>query len=147
MERFRIFASMTTEEIKNKPMAEVLNFIREKLALDTDSWSLRYDHYTNCEVLKRDHRRFKMSGYDAGVTGSVTVFNTAILNEFAYLGIYDYTYYLFLDFYKGYPTLYLRYWNSEENLVFELDCLGTTEIIYRIFELTIMTDKTKRRRD
>jgi hypothetical protein len=58
--------------------------------------------------IEKQHKRFKMSGYEAE-TGSCTIWNTSILNEFADLGIYDYTCYLFLDFYKGTPKLYLRY--------------------------------------
>jgi hypothetical protein len=90
--------------------------------------------------------RFDQSGYES-VTGEVTIHNTGILNKFADLGIYDYTSFLFLDFYKGSGTIYLKYWDNDEYL--EEDDLGgltTSEIIYRIFELTIFTNKVKERR-
>lgn len=133
---------MKKTEIVDITKADALDFIRKKLSFKSIEADLRH---VDLNLFEKEHRRFDMSGYESE-TGAVTIYNTAILNEFAYLGIYDYTRYLFLDFYKGNPTLYLRYWDSEENLEFELDCLGTTEIIYRIFELTIMTDKIKRRR-
>lgn len=87
-----------------------------------------------------------MSGYESE-TGECMINNLSIVNEFADLGIYDYTSYLFLDFYKGSPTLYLKYFTEAENLkIDDLDGYGTTEIIYRIFELTIFSNKPKRRR-
>ena len=66
---------------------------------------------------------------------------------FAYLGIYDFTHYLFLDFYKGNGTLYLRYFNDDNNIEIELAGYGTVEIIYIIFNFTIFSNKPKRRRD
>jgi hypothetical protein len=89
---------MTTEELKNKPKEEVMNFIRERLSFDPGiENSIRN---TSWEDKQKEHKRFEMSGYDIG-TGDCTVWNTSLLNEFADLGIYDYTSYLFLDFYKG----------------------------------------------
>ena len=87
-----------------------------------------------------------MSGYES-ITGQCTLWNNSVLNTFADLGIYDYTSYLFLDFYKGSPTLYLKYFYENENLEFnEWSGYGTIEIIYEIFELTIFSNKDKRRR-
>jgi hypothetical protein len=86
-----------------------------------------------------------MSGYE-GETGQCTKQNLAIVNEFADLGIYDYTSYLFLDFYKGQGTLYLKYFNDTENLEFELGGYTTSEIIYEIFAKTIFTGESRRRR-
>jgi len=97
-------------------------------------------------LLDKEHMRFDMSGYES-VKGQVTIHNMGILNKFADLGIYDYTCFLFLDFYKGTPSIYLKYWDTDE--YFEEDDLGgltTSEIIYRIFELTIFTNKETRRR-
>ena len=48
-----------------------------------------------------------MSGYESKKEQSA-VSNFSIVNEFADLGIYDYTKYLFVGFYKGTPTLYLQ---------------------------------------
>lgn len=124
MEEIKKLNQMTKEEVPD--------FIRKRLACGED--------------FKKEHRRFDMSGYE-GKTGECTVYNTAILNEFADLGIYDYTSYLFLDFYKGVPTLYLQYWcEEEENLKFCFEGCTTSEIIYEIFRLTIFSDKGKRRR-
>lgn len=91
---------------------------------------------------------FDFSGYE-GITGDCTLGNMKILNAFAFLGIYDYTEFLFLDFYKGNPKLYFKYWSDNEYYNDEDDLVGrsTSEIIYKIFELTIFTDKQKRRRN
>ena len=62
------------------------------------------------------------------------------------LGIYNYTSYLFLDFYMGVPTVYLKYFSEDENLEYTLDGYTTTEIIFTIFELTIFSGKPTRRR-
>lgn len=140
----------TAETLREKSKAEIFDFIREKLKFNEDVISqLRYSLKDPSELdsLKREHRRFDMSGYDGNK--NCTVFNTAILNEFAYLGIYDYTEYLFLDFYKGHCKLYLKYWVGEdENLVAIDDSgYGTTDIIYKIFELTIFSGRGTRRRN
>lgn len=87
-----------------------------------------------------------MSGYEEN-TGDCTKHNLAIVNMFADLGIYNYTKYLFLDFYKGHGTLYFQYFSEEENHELELGGSGTTEIIYTIFQKTIFSNKPKRRRD
>jgi len=106
--------------------------------------------------LNKDGRkmRFNMSGYDSYVDneilkGSCTIHNQKILNKFAYLGIYDYTNFLVLDFYKGWPKLALMYCYSDE-LFYDEHTLGgskTTELIHKIFELTILSGKSKRRRN
>jgi hypothetical protein len=90
---------------------------------------------------------FDFSGYES-ITGVCTLGNMKILNAFAFLGIYDYTEFLFLDFYKGIPRLYFKYWCDEKYQNHEDDLIGssTSEIIYKIFEITIFTDKQKRRR-
>jgi hypothetical protein len=135
---------MTAEELKSKPKEEVKDFIRKKLSFDIGiSSSMRY---LEPEQIAKQHKRFEMTGYES-ITGQCTVWNTSVLNEFADLGIYDYTSYLFLDFYKGTPTLYFKYFLENENLEFdEWSGQGTTEIIYKIFELTIFSNKESRRR-
>jgi len=135
---------MTVEELKEKSKPEVLNYIRERLAFDQGTLnSLRQ---LNNEQKGNEHKRFEMSGYESK-TGQCTLWNTSVLNTFADLGIYDYTSYLFLDFYKGIPTLYLKYFYENENIeIDDLSGCGTTEIIYKIFELTIFSNKGKRRR-
>jgi len=135
---------MTVEELKKMPKEKVFDFIRERLRLDTEV--IASFRNIDSEQLKNQYKRFEMSGYESQ-TGKCTLWNLSILNEFADLGIYDFTSYLFLDFYKGTPTIYLKYFNENENL--EIDGLsgyGTTEIIYKIFQLTIFSDKGKRRR-
>ena len=136
---------MTVEELKSKSKDEVLNFIRQRLSFNENVTSSM--RYLESEQVEKQHKRFEMSGYESK-TGECTVWNTSVLNEFADLGIYDYTSYLFLDFYKGMPTLYLKYFQKNEDLEFdEWGGFGTTEIIYEIFKLTIFSDKRKRRRD
>jgi len=133
---------MTAEVLKTQTKEEVMNFIRETLSFKELSSHIRDD---SDNFFQKQHLRFDMSGYES-VTGACTVNNINLLNKFAFLGIYDYTEYLFLDFYKGIPRLYLKYWNDINIEIDEWSGLGTTEIIYKIFELTIFTDKTKRRR-
>jgi hypothetical protein len=136
---------MTTEELKSKSKNEVMNFIRQRLSFNENVKSSM--RYLESDQIEKQHKRFEMSGYESK-TGECTVWNTSLLNEFADLGIYDYTSYLFLDFYKGMPTLYLKYFQRNEDLEFdEWSGFGTTEIIYEIFQLTILSDKRKRRRD
>jgi hypothetical protein len=134
---------MTKEILLLKTKKEVLEFIRERLSFDNNIESqLRH---SDKEIFKKEHRRFEMSGYESE-TGQCTKHNLEIMNEFANLGIYDYTSYLFLDFYKGHGTLYLKYFNDNENLQFELGGSTTSEIIYEIFVKTIFTGESRRRR-
>ncbi len=134
---------MTSEILKTQSKEEVVEFIRQRLKFNGNfANNLRY---VDEDVFKKEHRRFDMSGYETE-TGQCTVVNLSILNTFADLGIYDFTNYLFLDFYKGQPTLYLKYFNDNENLEFELDGSGTVEIIFEIFQKTIFSGKHKRRR-
>ncbi len=88
---------------------------------------------------------FDFSGYESK-TGECTLKNQGILNIFSDLGIYDYTTFLFLDFYKGSPTLYFQYFSENEVYKINLDGCSTSEIIYSIFQITIFSGKYKRRR-
>lgn len=134
---------MTNQELKSKSKDEVLKFIREKLSLDPH---IRFGLKTAKGMqVEHEHFRFDMSGYD-WTPGSCTVHNLMVLNNFAHLGIYDYTDYLFLDFYKGIGTLYIRYWNGNQPEEHDFSGYGTAEIIYEIFQLTIFSDKPTRRR-
>lgn len=133
----------TAEMLKKQSKEDVYNFIRTRLAFDKNLLD-QLRHVDKNEMLK-EHRRFEMSGYE-DKKGECTLFNLAIVNEFADLGIYDYTEYLFLDFHKGHGTLYLKYFNSNEKLEIELGGYGTVEIIYEIFEKTIFSNKPTRRR-
>ncbi|PWJ52974.1 hypothetical protein CLV98_1293 [Dyadobacter jejuensis] len=135
--------SETAEMLKKKTKKDVLNFIRARLAFN--SYLISQLRHIDKELMKKEHQRFDMSGYETK-KGTCTLHNQNILNEFADLGIYDYVSYLFIDFYKGSPTLYLKYFHEYENHVFDLSGMGTTEIIYYIFEKTIFSEKRTRRR-
>lgn len=134
---------LTKEELKNKTKEEIMDFIRNKLAYNDIVEHLKY---VDRDEFKKEHEHFDMSGYESK-TGECTVSNLAILNKFSYLGLYDYTEYLFLDFYKGHGTLYLKYFGDNINHEFEYGGYGTTEIIYDIFQKTIFSGKTTRRRE
>ncbi|SHJ62675.1 hypothetical protein SAMN04488007_0920 [Maribacter aquivivus] len=135
--------SETAEMLKKKSKKDVFNFIRSRLSFNEKLISqLRH---TNNEKMNKEHRRFEMSGYENN-KGECTLHNLSIVNEFADLGIYDFTSYLFLDFHKGSPTLHMKYFYENENLELDYSGYGTTEIIYEIFEKTIFTDKRTRRR-
>lgn len=114
---------MKVEELKTMTKDKIIKFIRNK----------------------KGDLHFDFSGYE-DKTGECTIHNQNVLNVFAELGIYNFTSYLFLDFYKGTPTLYLRYWESDEDLEFKFDGYSTSEIIYEIFNLTIIPFEGGRRR-
>lgn len=136
---------MNKEELKLMSSEKICDFIRNRLEFNPSvSSSLRY---VDTEVFKKEHKRFEMSGYERE-TGECTLHNMSILNLFADLGIYDYTEYLFLDFYKGSGTLYFKHFHNHDDESQEIDYEGegTVEIIYDIFRLTILSDKPTRRR-
>ena len=141
------------ERLRAKPMREVMDFIRKKLAFNEDIKShLRYidrdEEGDSCEFNQKfrdEHLRFDMSGYEE-YTGDCTKNNMALVNKFAYIGIYDYTDYLFLDFYKGQGNVYYRYFGEDEAQEHEVGGVGTVEIIYEIFQLTIFSSRKPRRR-
>lgn len=125
------------ETLKTMEESEIKEFIRERLTKDGE------------------RLRFEMSGYDSSdipnslyEKGSCTLHNQKILNVFAYLGLYDYTDFLFLDFYKGGSRLYFKYWRDDELFINDDFTNGatTTEIIYEIFKLTILSNRDTRRR-
>jgi len=126
------------ETLKTMEGSEIKQFIRERLTKDGEKL------------------RFEMSGYDNYAIpnslykkGRCTLHNQKILNVFAYLGLYDYTSFLFLDFYKGGSRLYLQYWGDDELFIDDDFTNGdtTTEIIYEIFKLTILSNRETRRRE
>lgn len=133
----------TVEDLRKNTKGNILKFIRETLNFEESiKGQLRH---VKVEDFEKEHYRFDMSGFE-NKTGENTLHNQLVLNKFAYLGIYDYTHYLFLDFYKGTPTIYLKYFNENENLEYKLEGAGTVEIIYEIFKLTILSNKEKRQR-
>ncbi len=72
---------MTTEELKNKPKEEVMNFIRERLSFDPGiENSIRNINLE--EDNKKEHKRFVMSGYDSKKTGDCTVWDTSLLKKY-----------------------------------------------------------------
>lgn len=83
---------MEITDLKQMTKEEVFNFIRQRLSFSKELQE-QFRH-VNKDDLAKEHRRFEMSGNESK-TGQCTIFNTAILNEFADLGIYDYTSYLF----------------------------------------------------
>jgi len=131
------------QEMKSWKDEEILEFIRKRLTISLDSEEFARHGVFSEEKIKL---RFEMSGYE-NTTGSVTVGNMAILNRFADLGIYDYTNYLFLDFFKGAGTIYWQYCSgNEENESRDVIGYTTSEIILEILKITILSDKGTRRR-
>jgi len=113
------------------------DFIRKQLEFDQGVTSSMRNHSSEVE-----HYRFIMSGYGKNVTSH----NQMVLNKFDKFGIYDYTDFLFVDFYKGTPTIYLRYISDDKLTQLELPGYGTTEIIKAVLELTVLSGKIRRRR-
>ena len=98
------------------------------------------------------NKRFNMSGYDDysggnGSRGNCVINNMDVLNTFASHGIYEYTEYLYIDFYKGSPRIFYKYWNDAlgEEIYDGLEGQTTSEIICLILDLTIYSGKQKRR--
>ena len=116
---------MEITDLKQMTKEEVFKFIRQRLSFSKELKE-QFRH-VNKNDLAKEHRRFEMSGNESK-TGQCTIFNTAILNEFADLGIYDYTSYLFLDFHNGTPTVYLKYFSENENLEYSFTGYTTTEM-------------------
>ena len=138
--------TMTKEKLQNISGNQICDFIRERLSF------VKYIPYLENQIrrtefndLREEHRRFDMSGYESK-TGDCTLQNMSILNEFADMVIYDYTKYLFLDFYKGGGELYYQYWEDRVNLQMGYAGEGTVDIIYDIFQKTIFSGKCTRRR-
>lgn len=128
----------TVEELRNSSKEDTLSFIRETLSFDKNIESqLRH---VDRSLFEKEHYRFEMSGDDDD-TGENVIHNQFILNKFAYLGIYNYVSYLHLHFYKGHPTLHLKYYLEDENLEYDLAGYTTSEIIYEILKLTVLSDK------
>ena len=105
---------MTQARLKTMTKNEVIDFIR----------------------LEKGDLHFEFSGYETE-NGNCTIHNKKVLDVFAKYGIYNYTDYLFLDFYKGIPTLYLRYFQKDENLEFDFGGYTSSEIIYEVFNVDI----------
>jgi hypothetical protein len=121
---------------------ELYDFIRSELMFD----DLVYESLRSQNIDRSEHFRFEMSGYETN-KGECTVNNQNILNKFAHIGIYDYTNYLFLDFYKGIGTLYFQYFGDDIHHKIDLSGFGTVGIIYEILCKTVFSGKGKRRRN
>jgi len=82
---------------------------------------------------------------------SLLLKNDFTIQLFSDVGIYDYTNFLAIDFYQGIGTIYLRYLDDWRELgdnrvrVFEVSGYGTTEIIFKILDLTIFSGRRARR--
>lgn len=114
---------------------QLMDFIRDKLTINKE-----------LEERHSYRLRFEMSGYEINA-GDCTLHNQRVLNTFAYLGIYDYTHYLFLDFYKGTPELYWRRFGCDQNQYKTFGGYTTSSIILEIFKLTILSNSPGRRRN
>ena len=104
--------------------------------------------------------RFEMSGYNYENSESgfnlekdvcVSVYNQNIIDRFAFLGIYDYFKFLHVDFYKGAGELYFRFFDRS---YYAVDCeekdfggWSSADIIYYIFEISILSNHKTRGRD
>lgn len=71
---------MEITDLKQMTKEEVFNFIRQRLSFSKELQE-QFRH-VNKDDLAKEHRRFEMSGNESK-TGQCTIFNTAILNEFA----------------------------------------------------------------
>jgi len=118
---------------------QIKNFIRFVLS---NTSNVKYTLDMGYKLI-RDGARFNMSGYGEKVTTE----NLNILNRFDYVGIYDYTRFLTVDFYKGQGVIIYQYW--PDGLLGHHHVSGetTTDIIYNVLELTIFSGNETRRRE
>ena len=126
------------EFLKTATKTDIKDWIRYKLTV-RDSYGGRPD------MIKGYRRRFEFSGYE-NKTGDCTLHNLSVLNTFAYLGIYDYTDFIFLDFYKGSVDLHYKFFQSKEYICEDLTGYGTVDIIFFILNITIFSNNRERRR-
>lgn len=132
--------SWGVEDIKNASVEDIRDYIRQMLCYDRE-----LIHYG---LHKHFHRRFDMSGYNTEGRVSCSVLNMEIVNTFQHLGIYDYTRYLTIDYVKGGGDLFYQfYYGRDEQIVEDVTTMGTVSVIQRIFELTILSGRQKRRRE
>jgi hypothetical protein len=122
-----------------------INEIREYLKsipFDESKFGLKSRH----EREGRDfHIRFEMSGYNFDELNASEI-NTNILLLFAKFGIYDYSDFLYLDFYKGTGTLYYKIKWNHDLIEVDYDGYTTCEIIEDIFKRTVYSGRYPRRR-
>jgi hypothetical protein len=136
---------MKTIEISKMNEKQLDKFILDRLSFGSSiDGSLR--HIDRDDSKKQEHYRFEMSGFDMNGVGSCTKENLFILNLFANCGIYDYTKFMFLDFYKGVVTLYFQYWRTDDVIELDLSGYGTRQIIKEVIERTVLSGKSTRRR-
>lgn len=127
---------MNIETLKQMTEHEVLNFIEKRLQFnDFFLHSLKYHKGSFDEKYYKEHKRFDMSPSQTGKS-EATAYNMSIVNLFADLGIYDSTRLLFLDFYKGCGTLYLKSF-CDKYYEYELSGYGSKDIILFILRKTI----------
>lgn len=136
--------------------SQLLKSLYEKNMVDEIMYLIRCQLSDNgCLEDDKDCRRighrFQMSGYGDNVTS----YNVSILNRFESWGIYDYTQMLTIDFYKGCGNIYYlplgkRSWSNDGYsgvMTFDVGGYSTSEIIFKILEVTIFSGAEKRRRD
>lgn len=116
------------EQIKLMDDFQLETFIRSRLDYSDDESFV-------------EKRRFEFSGY--GENNSCFLHNTDIINLFRDCGIYDYLTYLVIDAYKGFITLYYRWWNEEKTQTLEMDNIGTVEIIKEMLYLLYINVKDR----
>ena len=120
--------------------------IRERLLL-VNNHAITIDKYNQSAT--RNGLSFEMSGFDGstGTAGDCAVYNMAIVNLFADVGIFDYTDFLYLDFHKGTGYIYLRYFQQNEFFAYCVAGYTTCDIIKAIIHLTVLSGHRERRRD
>ncbi|MCD8166929.1 MAG: hypothetical protein LUE93_12930 [Bacteroides sp.] len=125
---------MKPETLKTLSREEVYQFIRECLIFPPPP----EDRNDNAGVttFRQPYHRFSIA-----TSSAESSLNQLILSRFADLGIYNYTNYLYLDFYEGIPTLYFQYREEAANRMIELPGVDTVEIIYEIFRYTIFSER------
>ena len=76
---------MEITKLEQMTKEEVFNFIRKRLSFGPEI--KKQLKHVDEDDFSKEHRRFEMSGCEQ-TTGWCTLFNTAILNEFANLRLY-----------------------------------------------------------
>lgn len=146
------------KELKEMTDKELYKFIRERLSIKNNIEWMRFNYFRLSE--SRHGLGFEMSGYDNGddcknnnLHGTCEIYNRHLLDIFSDIGIYDYTKFLDLDFYKGsgflhYKLFYDYKYNEPFNVhkIIDFGNESTSTIIFNILKLTVLSDNEERRR-
>ena len=133
------------DAINANDISKIYKSIRNVLAVENNVLLLRSGEYFRISE-SRGGLAFDMSGYDSKKPGDCHKYNQYILSLFSDLDLARNMSVMYLDFYKGSGGFSYMYWDDDELEYFDLSGHSTTDIIYRIINICIISNITQRRR-